>query len=146
MFCFLYTFDWTFKANAGVGGYFSGLEDNGPDPPAEKYNWGRFLFDNSSNIFLVIIMVNIVAGIIIDTFGSLREEEGDKMRDIEDKCFICGNLKTTFDRLSDNAAGGGFAHHIRVYDSFVSIEIITCGITCFSLPTFGKKTQPNTQV
>ena len=27
---------------------------------------------------LVIIMLNIVGGIIIDTFGSLREEENEK--------------------------------------------------------------------
>lgn len=114
LFCFLFTFDWTFKANAGVGGYLTGNEDGSDNPPTEKYKIGRFMFDNSSNIFLVIIMVNIVAGIIIDTFGSLREEEGDKIRDIEDKCFICGNLKTTFDRLSDNTSGGGFAHHIRM--------------------------------
>lgn len=60
-------------------------------------------------------MVNIVAGVIIDTFGSLREEENDKNRDIEDKCYICGNLKTTFDRLSDNLGGGGFANHIKMY-------------------------------
>ena len=77
-------------------------------------------------------MVNIVAGIIIDTFGSLREEEGDKIRDIEDKCFICGNLKTTFDRLSDNTSGGGFAHHIRMYLQSTNIETTTCGTTCFS--------------
>jgi hypothetical protein len=105
LYCFLFTFDWTFKANAGVGGYLTGLED--PDSTT-KYTWMRFLFDNTSNIFLVIIMVNIVAGVIIDTFGSLREQEGEKNRDIEDKCFVCGNLKTTFDRLSDSPQGGGF--------------------------------------
>lgn len=38
-------------------------------------------------------MINIVAGIIIDTFGSLREEENSKQSDIKDKCFICGNEK-----------------------------------------------------
>lgn len=60
-------------------------------------------------------MVNIVAGIIIDTFGSLREKESDKIRDIEDKCYICGNPKTIFDRLSDaSSMGGGFDHHIKV--------------------------------
>ncbi|CAD8068825.1 unnamed protein product [Paramecium sonneborni] len=112
LFCFLFTFDWTFKANGGVGGYLSDLED---ENVVDKYRVGRFVFDNTSNIFLVIIMVNIVAGIIIDTFGSLREEESDKIRDIEDKCFICGNLKTIFDRLSDTSSmGGGFDHHIKV--------------------------------
>ncbi|CAD8059333.1 unnamed protein product [Paramecium primaurelia] len=112
LFCFLFTFDWTFKANGGVGGYLSDLED---ENVVEKYRVGRFVFDNTSNIFLVIIMVNIVAGIIIDTFGSLREKESDKIRDIEDKCFICGNLKTIFDRLTDTSSmGGGFDHHIKV--------------------------------
>ncbi|CAD8132784.1 unnamed protein product [Paramecium pentaurelia] len=112
LFCFLFTFDWTFKANGGVGGYLSDLED---EDKVEKYQLGRFVFDNTSNIFLVIIMVNIVAGIIIDTFGSLREEESNKIRDIEDKCFICGNLKTTFDRLSDSSSmGQGFDYHIKV--------------------------------
>lgn len=42
-----------------------------------NYSPSRFAFDNTSNIILVIIMVNIVAGIIIDTFGSLREAEAD---------------------------------------------------------------------
>ena len=38
-----------------------------------------------------------------------------QVRDIEDKCFICGNLKTVFDRLSDTSSmGGGFDHHIKV--------------------------------
>ena len=35
-------------------------------------------------------MINIVSGIIIDTFGSLREEENAKTSDIQDICFICG--------------------------------------------------------
>lgn len=111
LMCFLFTFDWTFKANGGVGGYLTDIEV--PDK-ASKYQVGRFFYDNLSNIILVIIMVNIVAGIIIDTFGSLREEENIKLADIEDKCFICGNLKTTFDRHSDNASGGGFVHHIKM--------------------------------
>lgn len=34
----------------------------------------RFFFDNIYFILLMIIMINIVAGIIIDTFGTLREE------------------------------------------------------------------------
>lgn len=38
-------------------------------------------------------MLNIVAGIIIDTFGSLREEEENKLKDMVDNCFVCGNLK-----------------------------------------------------
>lgn len=32
----------------------------------------------------------MLKGIIIDTFGSLREIEMEKNKDIKDKCFICG--------------------------------------------------------
>lgn len=39
----------------------------------ENYGIYRWFFDNGSNILLSIIMLNIVGGIIIDTFGSLRE-------------------------------------------------------------------------
>ena len=114
IFCFLYTFDWTFKANGGVGGYLTDNQTGDKDTYEPKYEIKRFVYDNTSNIILVIIMVNIVAGIIIDTFGSLRENENNKNRDIEDKCFMCGNLKTTFDRLSDSTTGGGFNHHIKM--------------------------------
>lgn len=36
------------------------------------------------------------AGIIIDTFGSLREDENEKNIDIKEHCFICGNEKYVF--------------------------------------------------
>jgi inositol 1,4,5-triphosphate receptor type 1/inositol 1,4,5-triphosphate receptor type 3 len=81
--------DWTFRGS--IGNYIDDV--NGVSNVAEVYGFGRFFFDNTSNIFLVWIMLNIVGGIIIDTFGSLREEENDKLRDKEDNCFICGNLK-----------------------------------------------------
>ena len=32
-------------------------------------------------------------GIIIDKFGSLREQENEKTKDIEGICFICGHTK-----------------------------------------------------
>ena len=35
-------------------------------------------------------MVEIVGGIIIDTFGSLREIDMARNEDIQERCFICG--------------------------------------------------------
>ena len=56
-------------------------------------------------------MVSIVSGLIIDTFGSLREIEADKQADIKEKCFICGNLKNDFDRVAESA--DGFNIHVK---------------------------------
>ena len=70
--CLLTTIDVSLKYDSGIGGF---LED-----PHEVYEdkdgWIvlRFFYDNIFNILLIIVMLNIVAGIIIDTFGSLREE------------------------------------------------------------------------
>lgn len=88
---------------------------------AKDIGVGRFFFDEFSNIVLGVIMLNIVGGIIIDTFGSLREEEVEKNQDMVDKCFICGNLKyessisirADFDRLQSKTSGG-FKEHIKI--------------------------------
>lgn len=66
------------QVNAGVGGYLSELETDGEGNLIQEYKVGRIFYDNLYNIFVAIILVNIVSGIIIDTFGSLREKENDK--------------------------------------------------------------------
>mmetsp|Transcript_22209 Transcript_22209/g.19037 ORF Transcript_22209/g.19037 Transcript_22209/m.19037 type:complete len:420 (-) Transcript_22209:169-1428(-) len=106
--CFLYTFDNTFKANGGIGGKLADLsEETNPE-----FDVGRYLFDNAFNIILVIIMINIVAGIIIDRFGSLRESENEKAIDIQERCFICGKERETFERRSE--VKEGFEEHIKI--------------------------------
>jgi len=107
--CFLYTFDYTFKANGGIGGQLISVTET----PAGEIKLGRFFFDNIFNIIIVIVVVSIVAGIIIDTFGSLREKDNEKKMDVQEICFICGFDRETFDRKSD--AGGGFIGHIKVW-------------------------------
>ena len=88
--CFLNVFNFTFKANGGIGGW---LDENAEVEVRGEYTWGIVLFDNLANIILLIIMVSIVAGMIIDTFGSLREKEEEKNEDLQEKCFICGLSK-----------------------------------------------------
>lgn len=62
----------------------------------------RWVFDNLFNLTLLIILINIVAGIIIDTFGSLREELGIYEYDLANHCFICGFDKETIEKESSN--------------------------------------------
>lgn len=74
---------------------------------------------------MVLIVVNMFAGIIIDTFGSLREKDKEKDEDVRDKCFVCGNdryiynndsvfnfIRETFDRKTE--LKGGFIGHIKI--------------------------------
>ena len=94
--CFFKTFDWTFKENAGVGGFLTDPEEP-PIAPVldtedgetvvlelinERY-LARFLYDNLYTWSLIIIMINMVAGIIIDTFGSLKAQDLEKEKNYE---------------------------------------------------------------
>eukprot|EP00300_Choanocystis_sp_HF-7_P016597 c19460_g1_i1.p1 GENE.c19460_g1_i1~~c19460_g1_i1.p1 ORF type:complete len:1219 (+),score=349.54 c19460_g1_i1:135-3659(+) len=58
---------------------------------------------------IITIMLNIIFGIIIDTFGELRTIKADTESDIENNCFICSIDRYTFDRLTST----GFEHHIK---------------------------------
>eukprot|EP01017_Pseudomicrothorax_dubius_P003467 TRINITY_DN10501_c0_g1_i8.p1 TRINITY_DN10501_c0_g1~~TRINITY_DN10501_c0_g1_i8.p1 ORF type:complete len:253 (-),score=67.27 TRINITY_DN10501_c0_g1_i8:123-881(-) len=105
--CFFYTFDYTFKLHKG--GIGARLDDF--HPYKASYEWDEFLFHNLFNIILLVILIKLFAGIIIDTFGYLREKENEKMRDIKDVCFICGNNRETFDKKS---AKIGFLAHTQI--------------------------------
>jgi len=53
-------------------------------------------------------MINLVFGIILDTFGALRDEKADIDEDITSKCFICGIEADRFQRLAK-----GFKNHTK---------------------------------
>lgn len=59
-------------------------------------------------VIVVIILLNVVFGIIIDTFGELRGEKVAKKAHMENTCFICG-----IDRFVFETKGVGFEHHIK---------------------------------
>lgn len=112
LICWLYTFDYTFKSNGGIGSQLDGLRQNYADsnPSLPKFTLTRFVFDNLFTILIVIVMVTIVAGIIIDTFRMLRDNENDKLKDMEGICFMCGLKKEIFERQVDLKKG--FSMHI----------------------------------
>ncbi|CAD8153241.1 unnamed protein product [Paramecium pentaurelia] len=72
----------------------------------------RFIFDNAVNIVLVMIMLNMIQGIIVDTFGSLREKLQERIKDQTMKCFICGITREKFEK-NDEGGGVGFQEHIE---------------------------------
>jgi hypothetical protein len=68
---------------------------------------GRFMYDLSFFVIVIIILLNVIFGIIIDTFAAMREVTESKMADMKSVCFICGYDRPTLDR-----SGSGFEQHI----------------------------------
>jgi len=67
----------------------------------------RWLVDFSFFLLVIIVLLNIIFGIIIDTFSDLRSQKEAREADERNNCFICGISKSRFD--SDYPKG--FAYH-----------------------------------
>ena len=72
----------------------------------------RFLLDLTFFLAVTIALLNIIFGIIIDTFSEMRAAKEEILRDTFGTCLICGIEGVIFDRASDT--GNGFKQHIKV--------------------------------
>lgn len=102
--CYVTVFDQTNKEPGGVGSYLDFFNEN-----ATFENDYRALYDITFKILVPIIMLSIVKGIIVDTFGALREEDQQKTEDMESRCFICGIERESFDKIRTKT----FVEHIK---------------------------------
>ena len=65
-------------------------------------------FDLTFFILVTIIMLNVVFGIIVDTFSELRDEKSKNDEAMKSECFICSLKASDFERF-----GKGFTHHVK---------------------------------
>jgi hypothetical protein len=70
----------------------------------------RYPVDVLFFLVVLIVLLNVVFGIIIDTFGNLRNKKIQRLIDTTEKCFVCGIDKQIFDRSS--LQPNGFKIHI----------------------------------
>lgn len=47
---------------------------------------------------IVLILMNVLFGIIVDSFGALREEKNFQQDDSINLCFVCNLKRDMFDR------------------------------------------------
>jgi hypothetical protein len=52
----------------------------------------RVIYDLLFFFVVIIIILNLIFGVIIDTFADLRSEKQQKEEILKNTCFICGNL------------------------------------------------------
>ncbi|KAK5964841.1 hypothetical protein GCK32_011469, partial [Trichostrongylus colubriformis] len=82
--CIITTLNWGLRNGGGIGDV---LRNIGPD---EKLFYYRIIYDLSFYVVLIVITLNLIFGVIIDTFGDLRTEKNDKEDILKNTCFICG--------------------------------------------------------
>jgi hypothetical protein len=99
---------WTSLINYGVrsGG---GIGDQLPKVAfhsSSQYS-GLFFFNLTFHIFVILILGNVFLGIIVDSFGDLRDRKLVFENDFQNVCFIC---QTTRDKLT--IKGKDFDDHV----------------------------------
>ena len=60
--------------------------------------FSRIFFDQLFNLMLVILIVQIIAAIMIDTFGALRDETSTIRELITTSCIVCGKTRDEIER------------------------------------------------
>lgn len=65
----------------------------------------KFFFDIAFFLLITTIILNVVFGIIIDSFAQLREESMFVAEDIKNKCFMCNIDRYTVSAMSDLIVG-----------------------------------------
>ena len=102
--CYLTIVDKGLTLGGGIGDYTEAI--NYHDEPAKYFV--KLGHDASFHILVNVILLNILFGIIIDTFAKMREQKKNLQMDTENVCFICNQNRFIFDKLCE----GGFDKHV----------------------------------
>jgi len=96
--CFSTTLYYGTRSGGGIG---DALSTPSPDRSVE-----RMIFDMLFFLVIIIIFLNIIFGIIIDTFAELRDSRTAYMDDVMNVCFVCGTERNVID-----LRGRGWSYH-----------------------------------
>lgn len=100
--CYLSTLSYGMRHGGGIG------EVTEPVVYPQSGYQAKTIFDVGFFFLINMISLNIIFGIIIDTFGQLRDEEAEREDAYRNYCMICGVAKTDFE-----AEGINFNMHVR---------------------------------
>jgi hypothetical protein len=59
----------------------------------------RVGFDMLFFVVVGIILFNVITGLMVDTFSSLREEAAERIDKLTNECFVCGFTRTAYDDI-----------------------------------------------
>lgn len=88
--CILTTLNKGLRNGGGIGDVLR------PPSVEEPMFVGRVVYDMLFFFIVIIIVLNLIFGVIIDTFADLRSEKQNKEEILKNSCFICGLSRSEF--------------------------------------------------
>ena len=83
--CFLVLINYGTRSGGGIGDMIPKISYKHDT----KMFVGRFIYDMTFFIIIIMIMGNVTFGLVVDTFGALRDENYQYEKDRKNNCFIC---------------------------------------------------------
>jgi hypothetical protein len=85
----------------------------------------RVMYDSVFFVWVGIVLVNIITGLMVDTFSSIREEKQSRAETLDSVCFVCGTLRQTYEDLSLGHSAPSFDQHLQEeHDPWVYVHYI----------------------
>lgn len=100
--CIITTLNQGLRNGGGIGDVL-----RSPSASEPKFIF-RVIYDLIFYFILIVITLNLIFGVIIDTFADLRSEKQQKDEILKNTCFICGLDRGSFDNKAVS-----FEEHIR---------------------------------
>ncbi|OQV23241.1 Inositol 1,4,5-trisphosphate receptor type 1 [Hypsibius exemplaris] len=104
--CMVTTLVYGLRSGGGIGDVLRKPSFN------DEYFFARVLYDLLFFFIVIIITLNLIFGVIIDTFADLRTEKQHKDDVLRNTCFICGLERSAF----DNKATSFDYHYMREHN------------------------------
>lgn len=112
--CFLSTLNYGVRAGGGVGDVLNQPMWN------DDIFWSRYGFDFLFFMLVNIVLLNILFGIIIDSFADKRQQDAEILEEITGQCFICGITKSVFEIENHPWQDHIFVeHNLHAYLAFI---------------------------
>jgi len=106
--CFYFIFYQSLSDGGNLKGFLVAPEVGSWDYP------GRIIFDSIFFIWVGIVLMNIITGLMVDTFSSIREEKEGRADTMENDCFVCGMSRNTYEDFALPTHCPSFDDHLEV--------------------------------
>ena len=106
--CMVFIYSNTFTSGGNLGNF---IDEAGEGHENKEGNMVRYALDISYTIIMVWLVWQMVSGLIVDTFESLRGNREEKEDDMKSICFICGLDKEKIEKYYPGKEG--FEKHLQ---------------------------------
>jgi hypothetical protein len=85
----------------------------------------RIIYDSVYFVWVGIVLVNIITGLMVDTFSAIRGDKADRAETLETDCFVCGMQRSAYEDLGLKPGSPSFAHHLaRDHDLWTYVYFV----------------------